>query len=343
MSLRDLNEKIITTINALTKTASDHTDSSLNQLFLDLFHHQYQNNIPYQKYCASIANKNITCINDIPALPTDAFKLNPNPTSLSSKEIITTFLTSGTTTDTRGSHHFSSTRTYETSIIAGWKYCQLPNFHHTLILTPSASQAPHSSLSHMMETLRNNYCPTAKFILNQGNIDPKDILTSAKTGTPITLMGTALAFLQLFDILETLPPIQLPAGSWALETGGYKGSNRSLTKEEFYQKFQTYLGIANDQIWNEYSMTELSSQFYTNGLGNIHIAPPWTRIKVISPETNLPVQPGEIGYLVIYDLANIDSVLAIRTQDLAVFHTSQSFTLIGRDPSALPRGCSRSL
>ena len=90
-------------------------------------------------------------------------------------------------------------------------------------------------------------------------------------------------------------------------------------------------------------MTELSSQFYTNAIGNPHIAPPWTHIEVINPETNLPVLAGETGYLVIYDLANVDSVIGIRTQDLAIYHSPQSFTLIGRDPSALPRGCSRSL
>jgi hypothetical protein len=317
--------------------------SNTKQLFLDLYHYQYQHNLAYQKYCDFAVVSEILEINDIPALPTDAFKLTPNPTSLNEKEITKTFLTSGTTSDAKGRHHFSSTAIYESSIIAGWKYFQLPKLHQTLILTPSANEAPSSSLSHMMDTIKRELTPNASFVLNDGEIDPQAIIDCAKTSTPITLLGTALAFLQLFDILETLPPIQLPAGSWALETGGYKGTKRSLRKEQLYQKFQTHLNIPADQIWNEYSMTELSSQFYTNGLGNPHIAPPWTYIKVISPETNLTVKAGEIGYLVIYDLANIDSVMAIRTQDLAIFHHSQSFTLIGRDPSALPRGCSRSV
>lgn len=342
MSLRDLKPKIIAAINAQADSASDTLVSSINPLFLELYHHQYQQNPAYHKYCDSSDSKNISSIDDIPSIPTDAFKLTPNPTSLTASEITTTFLTSGTTTDTKGSHHFSETQTYETSIIAAWKYCKLPKLHHTLILTPSAQEAPYSSLSHMMDTLKCEFCPSAKFILNEGKINPQEIITCAQNGTQVTLLGTAIAFLQLFDILETLPPITLPAGSWALETGGYKGTNRSLNKEPLYKKFEILLGIPADQIWNEYSMTELSSQFYTNGLHNPHVAPPWTHIKVISPETNLAVKPGEIGYLVIYDLANIDSVMAIRTQDLAIFHHSQSFTLIGRDPSALPRGCSRS-
>ena len=194
-----------------------------------------------------------------------------------------------------------------------------------------------------METLKKELNPSASFILSEGTIDHLPIIECVKQGRAITIMGTALAFLQLFEILEELESIQLPEGSWALETGGYKGSKESLTKEELYQKFQTYLGIKSDQIWNEYSMTELSSQFYTNGVGNPHISPPWAPIKVINPETNLPVETGELGYLVIYDLANVDSVVGIRTQDLAIYHNANSFTLIGRDTSALPRGCSRSI
>lgn len=343
MSFKDSHKKIATLIHTFAEPRTNFTSPATHQLFLDLYHHQYRQNLAYRKYCDLVVIKGVFEIHDIPALPTDAFKHDPNPTSLNAADITTTFLTSGTTADTKGSHHFSSTTTYDASIIAGWKYCQLPELHQTLILTPSSSEAPHSSLSHMMETIKRELAPTATFILSEGKLDHQAIIDFATSGTPLTLLGTALAFLQLFDILETLPPIQLPAASWALETGGYKGTSRSLTKEKLYQKFHTHLGIPADQIWNEYSMTELSSQFYTRGLGNPHTAPPWTSIKVIHPETNLPVKPGEIGYLIIYDLANIDSVMAIRTQDLAIFHDSQSFTLIGRDPSALPRGCSRSL
>jgi hypothetical protein len=359
MSTKDLHQEITATIIALAKQKVDsspirstHPKPSLclKDQFLGLFYYQHQENVAFRNYCecdqrhisVSLEYKEIEAI---PTLPTDAFKISPNPTSLATDEITTTFLTSGTTTETKGSHHFSSSgiSTYDTSIIAGWKHCQLPKLHRTLILTPPETEAPHSSLSHMMETIKRELAPTATFILSDGKLDHQAIINCAKDGTPLTLLGTALAFLQLFDTLQTLPPIQLPPGSWALETGGYKGTKRSFTKDQLYQKFQTHLGISADQIWNEYSMTELSSQFYTRGIGNPHTAPPWTRIKVINPETNLPVIPGEIGYLVIYDLANIDSVMGIRTQDLAIFHDSQSFTLIGRDPSALPRGCSRSL
>ncbi len=337
MHIRDLKSNI----NAFIDAPGD--AASFTDFCLELHRYQYQQNTPYQSYCDSLETKLIHSVTDIPAIPTDAFKLTSNPTCLKPEERTTTFLTSGTTTDIRGIHHFSDTETYEASIIAAWKYCQLPKFNQTFILTPSAQDSPHSSLSHMMQTLKCEFSPAAEFIFHEGRIDHQKIIACAENQTPVTLLGTALAFLQLFEILETLPPIQLAAGSWALETGGYKGSKKSLSKEQLYQKFYTHLGIPAHHIWNEYSMTELSSQFYSNGLDHPHLAPPWTKIMVIDPETNLAVSPGEMGYLVIFDLANIDSVLAIRTQDLAIFHDAHSFTLIGRDPSALPRGCSRSL
>jgi hypothetical protein len=67
--------------------------------------------------------------------------------------------------------------------------------------------------------------------------------------------------------------------------------------------------------------------------------PPWARARVVSPETGQEVHEGETGLIQVYDLANVRSVLAIRTEDLAV-RRGGGFELIGRVASAEPRGCS---
>ena len=100
------------------------------------------------------------------------------------------------------------------------------------------------------------------------------------------------------------------------------------------------LGIAPGNIINEYGMTELSSQFYAKGPRGLHESPPWVRAVVADPVTLQDVADGETGILLIYDGANVGSVVGIRTQDLAV-KRGNAFELLGRDPSALPRGCSR--
>jgi hypothetical protein len=67
------------------------------------------------------------------------------------------------------------------------------------------------------------------------------------------------------------------------------------------------------------------------------------RFLIIDPNTNEEVSPGEVGLLRIVDLANLWSAVAIQTQDLALARTDGGFLLLGRDPGALPRGCSRSI
>lgn len=126
-----------------------------------------------------------------------------------------------------------------------------------------------------------------------------------------------------------------------METGGYKGTGRTLSKRDLYLAFGEKLSLEADAIWNEYSMTELSSQWYTRGLGQPHFGAPWARALVLDPVSGREVADGEQGVIRLFDLANLGSVLAIQTQDLAIRRGS-GFELIGRDPNAIPRGCSRS-
>ena len=264
------------------------------------------------------------------------FPLRAFPENLTAK----TFRTSGTTGEGFGSHHFQSLRLYDESILRGWDFFKLPLLPQ-IILTPSPSQSPHSSLSHMMATLlARAKSGTQHFCIDDSGglqFDTIRALVNAATG-PLLLMGTALSFLHLFE--AGIPLAHLPKGSFAMETGGYKGSGRDLTKAGLYALFSKHLGLSPDAVINEYGMTELSSQFYTRGLGNPHEAPPWLRALVIDPETGWEVSPGDTGVLRIFDLANVGSVLAIQTRDLAI-RRETGFELIGRDPAALPRGCSR--
>jgi hypothetical protein len=63
------------------------------------------------------------------------------------------------------------------------------------------------------------------------------------------------------------------------------------------------------------------------------------RWQVLSPETLDPVQKGEVGLLAIYDLANIDSVMALLTEDLGR-EVNGHFELIDRAAGADLKGCS---
>jgi len=298
---------------------------------------QRQHNEPLANYCELRGTPlAIQDWREIPAVPQGVFKrfrLSVAPPEAMTK----TFLTSGTTGEARGQHHFLNTRLYDTAVVCGWQRLALPSLR-TLILTPPPADAPHSSLSHMFGVLAAResarFCVTA-----EGRLDLDAIAGDLDPGKPVAALGTALAFLNLFEQLgdQRLP---LAPGSFALETGGYKGSGRDIPKPDLYAMFGTYLNLPSDQILNEYGMTELSSQCYTRGLDRPHAAPPWLRALVIDPETGKEVAIGETGILQLFDLANLGSSLAIETQDLAIRETA-GFTLLGRDPGALPRGCSR--
>jgi len=319
-------------------------DEEFNRLALSIYRFQRENNAPYAAYCNFAKTpRDIEHWRDIPAVPTSAFR-HAELRAFGAAETVAVFHTSGTTGEGFGRHFFRSLRLYDASILAAWTALRIPPLPQVLLIRKPV-EAPHSSLSHMMGTLgtlgatgAQTWCLNAAGALNleafcHACADAVDL------GTPVLLLGTALAFLHLFEALgESV--IALPKGSYCMETGGYKGSGRALSKEDLYNRFQARLTLAPEAIYNEYSMTELSSQWYTRGIGEAHHGPPWTRAVVIDPETGREVPEGGRGLLRLFDLANLGSVIAIQTQDLAV-RRGDGFELLGRDPAAIPRGCSR--
>lgn len=324
-------------LDAIAHAPVSITEQEFNALALDSYQFQREANLPYRSYCKALkAPKKPASWREIPAVPTGAFR-HAALRSFPASETCTTFRTSGTTGEGYGSHHFRSLELYEASILRGWQMLGLPPLPQ-VILTQKPGDAPHSSLCHMMGTLKT-FGPQRWCIDAGGTLDLPAFRDAVETG-PVLLLGTALAFLHLFEQLGR-ERLSLASGSMAMETGGYKGTGRTLSKKELYAQFAQTLGLQPDAILNEYSMTELSSQWYTRGLGCPHFGPAWARSMVIDPETGEEVPDGGHGMLRLIDLANLGSVLAIQTQDLAI-RRGEGFELLGRDPNAIPRGCSRS-
>jgi hypothetical protein len=172
------------------------------------------------------------------------------------------------------------------------------------------------------------------------------------TRRPLALLGTAFSFVHLLDDLAANHLFfTLPAGSRALETGGYKGRSRTLPGEDLHALIRRHLGISASHIVCEYGMSELSSQAYDRVAGQaaskpgpssmrpIFRFPPWARARIVSPETGRETTEGGSGLIQIWDLANVYSVMAIQTEDLGV-RRGDGFELIGRAEPAEPRGCS---
>ena len=134
-----------------------------------------------------------------------------------------------------------------------------------------------------------------------------------------------------------------------METGGYKGRSRDLSRPELHRAVTGALGLPAHAIVTEYGMTELGSQAYDRVVrplepggspGGVLSFLPWARARVTCPETGRPVNEGEQGIVEVLDLANVWSVAVIRTSDLAI-RRGASFEWVGRAAAAEPRGCSR--
>ena len=172
-------------------------------------------------------------------------------------------------------------------------------------------------------------------------------LRAAKaSGAPFALLGASYAFVHLFDRLDAEGlRFRLPAGSRILDTGGFKGQSREIAPEEFYGRLAATFGVARELCINMYGMTELSSQFYD--AGNLHLPSvkrgmPWLRSRVVDPLTGADVAPGTPGVLVHHDLAHLNVVSAILTEDLGIAE-GDGFVLLGRASGAEAKGCSLAL
>ncbi len=335
---------------------------------LELFALQFELNPLYRRFCEArnVRADTVTHWTGIPAVPTSAFK-KLEVSCLPPEARTAVFHSSGTTAHqpSRHLHNAASLAVYEASVLAWFKaHFQFPAANCQLaILTPPPADAPHSSLVHMFQTIRREIAPTESAFVGSVHEDGAwtvdleaalQILRKAcASGQPVLVPGTAFSFVQLLDRLaERSLRLELPPGSCAMETGGYKGRSRTLPKAALHAFISQRFGIPLNRIVSEYGMSELSSQAYDSQVGwpgaepplaanpnACFCFPPWARVQIISPETGREVGEGETGLIRVFDLANVYSVMAIQTEDLGI-RRGDGFALVGRAAAAEPRGCS---
>ncbi len=340
----------------LAQTADPHGEAEFNRLAVDLFAAQFEQNAAYRALCEAREAEPGT-VDDwrqIPAVPARAFK-DAEFTCLPSGTRTAVFHSSGTTGQ-RPSRHFHNAQSlalYEASLWPWFERHCLRDFSRDsrpvlLVLTPSPAEAPHSSLAHMIQAIRQRMDGSGSQFLGTVSGDGTWTLklaqavgaleTAIEQGRPALLLGTAFSFVHLVDALGGQGGrVQLPRGSRAMETGGYKGRSRSLPKTELHRLISERLGIQPERIVSEYGMSELSSQAYAGADGCFQF-PPWARHVLISPESGGQAAEGEAGLIRVFDLANVWSVAALQTEDLGV-RRGAGFELIGRAMPAEPRGC----
>lgn len=340
-------------------------------LAVELFQAQVRANAGYRAWCLrrGIRPEAVLDWRDIPAVPAAAFK-ELELTSIPSEERTAAFHSSGTTGQERSRHfhHAESLALYEASLRPWFERHLLGDWDELadksrfdvggrlpfLALTPPPEAATQSSLVHMLAVVRHDFGAADSLFAGRAapdgswEVDLERTLFALRksmcANRSLVLLGTAFNFVHLLDHLAANNiRYRLAEGSRVMETGGYKGRSRELTRTELHALLTRHLGVPARRIVTEYGMSELGSQAYalraTDEAAGHFRFPPWARARVISPETDREVAEGETGLVRVLDLANVWSVLAVQTQDLAV-RRGEGFELLGRARQAEPRGCS---
>jgi hypothetical protein len=331
-------------------------DERFERLALALFAVQTEQNPVYGRFCAArgATPERVHSWREIPTVPTGAFKevaLRCFP----AERTVKVFRTSGTTLERRGALHLDTLALYEASLVPSFEAGVLPDLADgeklpILVLAAGPAAAEDSSLSHMFGAMvARRGAPGSGFFVSDGGLDVEALLAAlaraAKQGSRLLLCGTAFAFVHLLEALEARElRLELPPGTRIMETGGFKGRSRELSRDALYAWIADRLGVPPERCVNQYGMTELGSQFYDSVLTEPAAArykrvPPWAQVRIVSPEGGEDVGPGAVGAIHIVDLANTGSVLAIATADLGVVRGA-GFEVLGREANAEARGCS---
>ncbi len=331
-----------------------------NELALSAFKHQFEENEPYRRYCErrGVSPESPERWAEIPAVPTAAFKEAALICGTADDAKIV-FRTSGTThgVGKRGAHYVRDLSLYRAAVLPNFQRHLIPDRVKLpmLILGEPPGSAPESSLAWMLDLVMAEYgADDSGYYGDAGGLAVDaliDVLAESENGAkPVCLLGTAAAFAHLIEkLVECRRSFRVPPGSRIMETGGFKRRSKEMSRPVFYESLVSSFGVSPFYCVAEYGMTEMCSQFYDNVLAEralgrsprqrSKIVPPWVRTQVVDAETLQPLLQGELGLLKHFDLANLESVCAIQTDDLGVT-CANGFEIFGRAAGAELRGCS---
>lgn len=309
-------------------------DSLFEELALDIFRFQAKNNGLYQSYLKllSVGSQEIKSVREIPFLPIQFFKNYQIQTGEWTPQTI--FSSSGTTGNSTSRHLIRAEDFYLRNTVIGFKnfYGEISNYC-VLALLPSYLEREGSGLISMA----NHFIELSKydqsgFFLNDFERLISILESNKKAKIPTLLLGVSFALLDLAERYD----IDLE-GIIVMETGGMKGRRKEITREELHGFLKKRLNIS--EIHSEYGMTELCSQAYSKGNGIFYPSP---TMRVLTREITDPLsnqKKGKTGALNIIDLANLDTISFIATDDLGRIYEDSSFEVLGRLDASDARGC----
>lgn len=340
-------------VERIARFVTEPGSASFEELALAAFAYQYEHVEPFRRLCQGrgLSPAGVGDWRQVPAVPTAAFKAGLPLAAAPAQEV---FRSSGTTAgeETRSVHHHPFPDLYRLTIDASFPRFCLPAAPPVpmLSLVPSREELPDSSLSFMLDHVLRRFGDPAKSANVSGRrgveVMPARSWAGARQreGRPVLVLATAIALAQWLEALKRQDlRFRLPAGSAVFETGGFKGRETELSRDDLAASLAERLHVQPEAVVREYGMTELTSQCYGRALAggdpDLFVAPHWMRFRVLDPETLAEAPAGTPGLLAFFDLANVGSAVHVLTEDLGVAE-GDGFRLLGRAAGAELRGCS---
>jgi hypothetical protein len=318
----------------LLKKITNVNASSFDSVAMEVFEYQAVNNPLYAEYLHLIKKNPSTVhsVKEIPFLPISFFKSHQIKTSSWATEQV--FTSSGTTGMVTSQHHVRDLEWYQQVSMACFApFYGSPADYCILALLPSYLERSGSSLVFMADFfIRQSKYTSSGFFLNEKAVLVNTLKDCVKHKIPTILLGVSFA---LWDLAEENPMALKDV--IIMETGGMKGRRQEITRPALHHILKTAFKVG--QIHSEYGMTELLSQAYSSGHGIFYPGP---SMRVLTREITDPFAINPInknGVINIIDLANLDSISFIATEDLGKVYEDNSFEIIGRLDASDVRGC----
>ncbi|WP_185866247.1 LuxE/PaaK family acyltransferase [Blattabacterium cuenoti] len=319
-------------MNFKKKIFSVLSKNEFENLTLDIFHYQIDNNKIYKNYLQSlkIDPLEIKNISEIPFLPISFFKTH---CIWSSKTRIPDIIfTSSGTTGIKSKHYVADLSVYINSIRKGFEFFYGP-IEKFKFLGFIPTDRKDSSLIYMVkyliqETIQNG----SDIVSSYSNYKYKNwIIPDQKN---VLIFG--LSF-YLLDFIEKMEKNGYKENVIIMETGGMKGKRKEIIREELHNILKKFFCVK--EIHSEYGMTELLSQAYAKKNG-VFRCPPWMKIYIRDPEDPfIHIDNNKIGGVDIIDLSNYLSCPFISTEDLGKKINDYEFEVLGRMDFSDIRGC----
>ena len=313
--------------------------SSINEknfadIALQLFHFQLENNPLYRAWVHQLgrAAQGVQNVADIPFMPIAFFKEHAVKTGGWQPERY--FTSSGTTGVKTSTHAVRSLDFYLEHTVRCFEFFfGSMEQYHFLALLPSYLERSDSSLVAMMDFfIKKSRSSFSGFYLHDTSRLLEDLEKLKNSEKKTVLWGVTFA---LLDLAERYSP---DLGHCLIfETGGMKGRREEITRPELHTILSRAFRV--NGIFSEYGMTELFSQAYTRG-ENAFFCPPW--MKILARDMTDPMQKGllnENGGINVVDLANLDTMAFIETEDMGKVYADGTFEILGRMDNTDVRGC----